>query len=202
MNIDRIAEYLWVGRNDQHWYKDCQELFEKHFGEEQLPLVTKLFAATSIHTSLPANVRLFRKAYYEIREGLPFGKYLPVMLTNLEYARAGKPLSGRKINNFAAAMAGQKDAVVVDIWQMRAFGYNIKRKGPNGEPALIDRSPSKREYDAIEKYYKEASKTTGLQPREMSAMVWAGVRIIQAGNKQSHYKQLLDYHLNNLFGCL
>lgn len=200
MNTDRIAEYLWVGRNDQHWYRDCQDLFEKHFGKEQLPLVTKLFAATSIHTSLPANVRLFRKAYYEIRENLPFGKYLPVMLTNLEYARAGKPLSGRKINNFAAAMAGQEDAVVVDIWQMRAFGIGTKRKP--GEEKSLDRSPTKREYDTIEEWYKRASKTTGLQPRELSAMVWAGVRIVQAGNKQTHYTQLLDYHLNNLFGCL
>lgn len=200
MNTERIAEYLWVGRNDQHWYRDCQELFEYHFGKEQLPLVTKLFAATSIHTSLPSNVRLFRKALYEIREGLPFTKYLPVMLTNLEYARAGLPLSGRKINNFAAAMAGQKDAVVVDIWQMRAFGIGTKRKP--GEEKSLDRSPSKKEYDAIEQWYKNASKTTELQPRELSAMVWAGVRIIQAGNKQSHYKQLLDYHLTNLFGCL
>lgn len=200
MNTDRIAEYLWVGRNDQHWYRDCQELFEKHFGKEQLPLVTKLFAATSIHTSLPANVRLFRKALYEIREGLPFGKYLPVMLTNLQYARDGKPLSGRKINNFAAAMAGQKDAVVVDIWQMRAFGIGTKRKP--GEEKSLDRSPTKKEYDSIEMWYRRASETTGLQPRELSAMVWAGVRIVQANNKQSHYKQLLDYHLNNLYGCL
>ena len=33
MNTERIAEYLWVGRNDQHWYRDCQELFEYHFGQ-------------------------------------------------------------------------------------------------------------------------------------------------------------------------
>lgn len=197
MNTDRIAEYLWVGRHDQHWYRDCQELFEKHFGKEELPLVSKLFAATSIHTSLPSNVRLFRKAYREIKEDLPFSSYLPVIKTQLEHIKAGRPLSGRKINNFAEAMSGKKDAVVVDIWQMRAFGYNIRREG--GE---ADRSPTKKEYDKIEEWYKNASKTTGLQPRELSAMVWAGIRIIQAGNKQTHYKQLLDYHLNNLFQCL
>lgn len=121
------------------------------------------------------------------------------MLTNLEYAREGKPLSGRKINNFAAAMAGNKEAVVVDIWQMRAFGFNTKRTGGD---KVLDRSPSKREYDAIETWYKKAASTTGLQPREMSAMVWAGVRILQAGNRKSHYKELLDYHLNNLFNVL
>lgn len=66
-----------------------------------------------------SNVTLFRR--YEIENDLPVGNYLPNIQDQLRLIRSGQPLSGRKINAFARAMAGDQNAVVVDIWLLRAF---------------------------------------------------------------------------------
>lgn len=204
MNTERIAEYVWIGRQDQHWYADCQKLFEKHFGKEQLPLITKLFAATSINTSLKSNVKLFRKALYEIQNDLPVGNYLPNIQNQLAKIRAGQELSGRKISSFARAMSGDKDAVVVDIWLLRAFGMDrkyMRHTGPH-KGLMRDGGATDKQYTAIETWVREKAKAMGLEARELSSILWAGVRIAHSGDKNTHYKELLDYHLNNLFGCL
>ena len=120
MDTSKIARYVWKGRHDIRWYHQAEELFVDLFGRDRLQLVTRLFAATSINTSLKANITLFRRALYEIENGLPVGDYLPNIRQQLEQAPAGNELTGRKINSFARAMAGDPDAVVVDIWLLRA----------------------------------------------------------------------------------
>lgn len=195
MNTDKIPVYIWIGMNDLNWYADCKQLFIRHFGIEQLTLVTKLFAATSINSSLRSNITLFRKALYEIQHDKPFSNYLPVMLTNLEYVREGKELSGRKIKSFASAMAGDPDAVVVDIWLLRAFGFLTKG-------AERSRGASNKEYTLIENYCRTLAKEMGINACQISSMIWAGIRIKTNGDKDTHYKKHLDYHLTNLFGCI
>jgi hypothetical protein len=126
MDTNKIARYVWIGRKDRLWYKRAQDLFTELFGAERLELVTKLFAATSINTSLKANITLFRRALHEIDNGLPIGAYMPNIRQQLEQIRAGNELTGRKINSFARSMRGDRDAVVVDIWLLRAFGMDKK----------------------------------------------------------------------------
>ena len=53
-------------------------------------------------------------------------------------------LQGRKTKNFADAMYGIPDAVVVDVWMMRAFRVYARER----------RSPSTSIYDQIENYVK------------------------------------------------
>lgn len=134
MNTDKIARYVWKGRHDILWYRRAQDLFTELFGSGRLELVTKLFAATSINTSLKANITLFRRALHEIDNDLPIGAYMPNIRQQLEQIRAGNELTGRKINSFARSMRGDKDAVVVDIWLLRAFDMDRKyfRKHPRG----------------------------------------------------------------------
>lgn len=197
---------MWLGRNDVNWYQDCENMFIELFGEEKLWLVTRLFAATSINSSLPSNVTLFRKAYYEVENNLPVGNYLPNIRSQLLRLRYGLDLSGRKIRSFAAAMSGDHDAVVVDVWLTRAFKVDRKylRKPKEGKSRGLVRDGGVTDgaYTQIEEYIREESAKCGLKPREMSAMIWAGIRIDVAGNKESHYKQRLQYHFNNLFGVI
>lgn len=142
LDTSKIARYIWLGRRDINWYQDCEAAFVSLFGRERLSLVAQLFAATSINTSLKANIYLFRKALSEIQRGVPTGNYLPNIKTSIERVRRGEELSGRKIRSFAAAMSGNRDAVVVDIWICRAFGINKKYKvgGKDAvdEPQLAD----------------------------------------------------------------
>lgn len=204
LDTHKIARYLWIGRGDQHWYRDCQEVFIQLFGEEKLKLVCKLFAATSINTSLKSNITLFRRAFYEIEHGLPTGKYLPNICTQIDRIKAGEPLSGRKINNFANAMAGDKNAVVVDIWIMRAFNMDKRYMRRTGPHEGLERSggPTDGQYSRIETYIQEEGRKMGLEPREFCAMLWAGVRIDTSGDKRTHYKEILLHKLTNLFNVI
>ena len=89
MNTDNIEKYLQIGQRDINWYQDCEALFVGLFGEDKLTTVCKIFAATSINTSMKANITLFRKALYEIENDLPIGAYMPNIKMQLEKIRAG-----------------------------------------------------------------------------------------------------------------
>lgn len=223
MDTSKIARYVWIGRKDLNWYRDCEEVFVELFGRERLPLVTKLFAATSINTSLKANITLFRRALYEIDKGLPRSKYLPNIEQQIDQVRAGGELTGRKINSFARAMSGDSEAVVVDVWLLRAFDMDRKYFRNEQPPVLNNQTDiedtkstpyaplwKKRgkfrsggatdgQYSKIESYCREEARAMGIQPRQMSSMIWAGVRIDQGGDRETHYKTLLRLKMNNLF---
>ena len=128
-----IERYIEIGKRDLNWYADCRKVFIHLFGKNKLELVCKLFAATSINTSLKSNITLFRKALYEIENDLPVGKYLPNIQKQLYQIRAGQELTGRKIRSFERAMSGCPNAVVVDTWLLRAFkvdkNYFRQKKG-------------------------------------------------------------------------
>lgn len=222
MNTSKIARYVWIGRKDINWYRDCEEVFVKLFGADRLQLVTRLFAATSINTSLKSNITLFRRAYHEIENGLPIGNYMPNIRQQIEQIRAGKELTGRKINSFARAMAGDPDAVVVDIWLLRAFDMDRKyfRKEKYREENFEESTDifgtyrasfsvpvgrfrsggaTDKQYTTIENYVRQEARAMGLQPRQLCAMIWAGVRIDQSGDTNTHYKTILENHFTNLF---
>lgn len=189
-----IERYIETGKHDLHWYRDTEILFLELYGPSQLHLVTQLFAATSINSSLPSNVRLFRKALYEIEHSLPFSSYLPVMLLQLNHIRNGQPMSGRKINSFAKAMSGDKNAVVVDIWLLRAFGLDVDRKGTRKTMSASDK-----QYDLIELWVREYADLKNFEPREVSAMIWSGVRTLTTGKKLTRYDEVLRFQNFNMY---
>jgi len=191
LNTEYIAKYLWIGRNDRTWYNEVEEIIVKMFGAEKLDYVSKLLAATSIHTNLKGNIHGFKKAMHQIDNGLPIKGYLPNIISNLELVRDGKELSGRKISNFAKAMSGHHDAIVVDIWILRAFGQD--RKYFRKESGLmLSRGASDSEYTAIEKWIQTQAGECGLQPRQMCSMIWGGVRTHQTGIRNTtRYQEFL-----------
>lgn len=201
LDTSKIARYVWNGRGDVNWYPDCQQLFADLFGEDNLQLTSRLFAATSINTSLASNVTLFRKALYEILHDKPVGKYLPNIRTQIEHVRAGEPLSGRKINNFANAMSGVTTAVVCDIWIIRSFGISKTKFRPNMQRYYTN-SPTDPQYDVMEKYIQQEAPLMGLEPRQMCSMIWSGIRGEWTGKSETHYKQRLYNKLHNLFDCI
>lgn len=183
MNTDKIARYLWIGRSDKDWYADTEVTIEYLFGEENVFKVASLLAATSINSSLKSNLALFHKALYQLENNLPFDGYLPVMKMQLDSYRETGFISGRKINNFALAMSGNKNAVVVDIWILRAFGYSnltLRHSGPHAGKER-EGGATKKQYDEIEKYIHEEAPLMGLQPREFCSMIWSGVRTNNTG---------------------
>lgn len=197
MNTSKIASYIAKGAKDRFWYADTQALFEELFGPPpMLTLVTKLFAATSINSSLKSNIRLFRRALYEIENGLPLGKYLPVMAMQIDAIRNGRPMSGRKINSFAAAMSGDTEAVVVDIWLLRAFEESNKYFR-EGSQTFREGGATSWQYDVIEEYVRQEARIRGLEPRQVSAMIWSGVR-----GGVTRYDQILRHQIYSMYDSI
>lgn len=198
MNIKYIGQYIKLGAKDKFWYAECQSLFEELYGPEKLSFVCSLFAATSINSSLKSNIRLFRKAMHEIENNLPFSNYLPVMKLQLKRIRSGESIRGRKISSFAKAMSGDPNAVVVDIWLLRAFEMDNRYVRSFGGKERSGGATDK-QYDFIELFCREYADREELEARQVSSMIWSGVRVLRTGDRETSYKNILRHQLYNMF---
>lgn len=201
MNLKNLDRYIQVGYKDKDWYQECEQVLLDAFGPHKLVLVANLLAATSIASSLKSNIRLFRKAMYQMENDLPFDGYLPQIKYQLERLREGKDLSGRKIRSFARAMSGGTQSVVVDRWLLRAFDMDrkyVRHTGPHKGKTLSG-GPTDKVYSMIEEFVQSKAFDMGLEPRQLSAIIWSGVRISQGGDRETHYKNVLRHQLFNMF---
>jgi hypothetical protein len=74
-----------------------------------------------------------------------------------------KALNGQKTNAFAKAIAGDENAVVIDVWMLRAVGIEKK-------------SPSQSLYNELAKAVTATATMYGMTPRSMQALIWIIVR--------------------------
>lgn len=144
---------------------------------------------------------------YEIENNLPIGKYLPNIRNQLQKIRSGEELSGRKIRSFQQAMSGDINAVVVDTWLLRAFeldtNYFRQKKGAEkGRGLWRSAGATDKKYTLIENYVRDLAATKGLEPRQVSSMIWAGVRITKNGDRETNYGNILRAKFVNLFNCI
>ncbi len=72
-------------------------------------------------------------------------------------------LKGLKTNAFARAIAGDTDAVVIDVWMMRAAGMDTD-------------SPNKSQYLALSDAVRKVAADHGITPRTAQALIWIIVR--------------------------
>jgi hypothetical protein len=105
-----------------------------------------------------------------VRKAIQFslGEKVVGLSNNLKMAEASihlgyEALRGPKTNAFARAIAGDENAVVVDIWMMRAGGFGID-------------SPSKIQYTEVTEAIKTVADKFGLTPRTTQALIWIMVR--------------------------
>lgn len=181
INISKIPEFIEKGSFHKDWFsKESGKLYELLPEFKGFPL-ERVFAVTSMTTSIEANVHLALRALIQWRKQEPFTRFLPTQIIYLNLIREGKDVPGRKIMSFIKALEGDANAVVVDIWMCRAFGLNkdriLKRPVKNG---FINRkytySPSKKEYDIIERYCKDYAWWYDCEPRQIQSMIWAGIK--------------------------
>jgi hypothetical protein len=72
-------------------------------------------------------------------------------------------LKGLKTNAFARAIAGDTDAVVIDVWMCRAANLGTD-------------SPNKTQYNFLADAVRDAAQIFGLSPRTAQALIWIIVR--------------------------
>jgi len=96
------------------------------------------------------------------------GKEVTGLSNNLKMAKASldlgyDALKGQKTNAFARAIAGDEQAVVIDVWMMRAAGMEKD-------------SPNKTEYAELSNVVRRIAEKFGLTPRTAQALIWILVR--------------------------
>lgn len=182
---DFVIKYIKLGWASRFWFEECERVLVDLFPDPTF--AANLLAATSPRNTLRSNVKLFRRALFEWERGeLDLTGYFPSVAGNVSRVLNGEPIQGRKVRAFAAAMTGDVNAVVVDMWLMRAFGYRGDRPTPS-------------QFASITRDVRELAPYYGLQPRQLSAVLWAGCRRYYTGQTENHYTAILRQEFQTLF---
>lgn len=144
------------------WYFEAQEVAEDVAEILSLPLENgaAIVSAFSPRERWASNVQ---KAY-----AFANGKPVTGLSNNLKMANDAKvngfdALKGMKTNAFARAIAGDPNAVVIDVWMCRAAN------------AATD-SPSKGLYNILSDAIRIVADEFGISPRTCQALIWIVVR--------------------------
>lgn len=157
-----VAAFHGAGEGNHTWYDSTNTKLNEMFGEDG-PMMGKFLAVTSSNATVKSNATLAAKAYRQWKAGEPFEGYRPVVKLQLERVARGEDAGGRKITEFAKALSGDPEAVVVDRWMLRAFGFN--------KDAATDR-----QYDLIEQVIRDLAKKLDKTPRQVQAALWFEVK--------------------------
>ena len=144
------------------WYYDAQEVAEDvaEILNTTLEVGASIVAAFSPRERWSTNVA---KSY-----AFANGKPVKGLSNNLRMAQAAltdgfDALKGQKTNAFARAIAGDTDAVVIDVWMMRAANMQTD-------------SPNKTQYRELSEAVVNVANQLGITPRTCQALIWIIIR--------------------------
>ena len=163
MDIHRLAALgQAVGAN---WYEASNEAITFAGGGEAI-LGARLIAATSPRCGIVDNLRR------EVRRTSP----LLAHQQNIMRALNGEWPRGPKVEPFARALAGDAEAIPIDVWMARALGFS--------------ESLSLRDHQKAHARIRRAAKRTHTNPRDYAASVWCGM-ILSVNKRPLHYGHAL-----------
>jgi hypothetical protein len=145
------------------WYDEAHDIAKSMSDISGLSIekCASIIAAFSPRERWASNVKY---ANMFINGGTP-----PTLTNNINMAYAAmvhgfNALNGRKTNAFARNIAGDKDAVTIDVWMIRAAGLDAN-KGVNDT-----------EYRILAEVVKELAANRGMYPATAQALIWIIVR--------------------------
>jgi len=144
------------------WYVDAERIAEqvaKNLGTT-LDVGASVISAFSPRERWSVNVA--RAIQFSLGEEVTCLKNNIVMANNA-LTMGFDALKGMKTNAFAKAIAGDEQAVVIDVWMLRAVG--IEKKTPN-----------QTQYNELVNAVKQAAFNVGMTPRSAQALIWIIVR--------------------------
>jgi hypothetical protein len=163
-----LPEYLYSGyvlrstmqqiEQAATWYFEAQEVAED--------VAENLGVSLEIGASVVSAFSPRERWSSNVAKALAFSMGKPVtgLGNNLRMAQAAlelgfDALKGQKTNAFARAIAGDTDAVVIDVWMMRAAGMQID-------------SPNKSQYNMLADTVRKIASEHGITPRTTQALIW------------------------------
>ena len=144
------------------WYVDAERIAEqvaKNLGTT-LDVGASVISAFSPRERWSVNVA--RAIAFSLGEEVTCLKNNIVMANN-SLTMGFSALKGLKTNAFAKAIAGDEQAVVIDVWMLRAVG--IEKKTPNQSL-----------YNELSNAIKAAAFEVGMTPRSAQALIWIIIR--------------------------
>lgn len=186
-----------AGMNHADWYEETYQTFKELLPDYDLELFVSTFAATSPMAHLRSNLMFALQAYDCIKKGKSIEtlRLIPPAKAMLRDLQAGlfngvpRDSSRRKVLNFKNAILGDTSAVIVDSWMLKA--YDIGREYEwNGK--MYCRPPFKGVYDCIEQHIQTLGEATGYEARQITAMIWSGIRILHSKFKDADTKRILS----------
>jgi hypothetical protein len=140
------------------WYHDAQEVAED--------VAENLGVSLEIGASVVSAFSPRERWSSNVQKALAFSQGKPVsgLQNNYRMAQAAlelgfDALKGLKTNAFARAIAGDTDAVVIDVWMMRAALMQID-------------SPNKSQYNMLADTVRKIASEHGITPRTTQALIW------------------------------
>jgi len=141
------------------WYFEAQEVAEDvaEIMGVSLEVGASVVSAFSPRERWASNVaKAFAFAHGKPVKGLSNN----LNMANNSLTMGFEALNGQKTNAFARAIAGDSDAVVIDVWMIRAAGLDAS-KGVN-----------KTQYNTLVDSVRKVAKEFGLTPRTAQALIW------------------------------
>lgn len=159
-----IAKKATYGQIEQasKWYVDAERIAEQvatNLGKS-LEVGASVVSAFSPRERWSVNVA--RAISFSLGEKVTCLKNNLVMANN-SLTMGFKALNGQKTNAFAKAIAGDENAVVIDVWMLRALGIEKK-------------SPTQAQYKVMADAVTTVAIQYGMTPRSMQALIWIIVR--------------------------
>ena len=144
------------------WYLDAERVAE----EVARNLETTLEVGAAVVSAFSPRERWARNVTNAIKFSL--GEHVTALGNNIKMANNAltmgfSSLNGQKTNAFAKAIAGNENAVVIDVWMLRALGIEKK-------------SPTQSQYNEMAAAVTKVAMEYGMTPRATQALIWIIVR--------------------------
>jgi len=161
-NTTKLLELWEAGKARGEWYDFAKAELFKFFGDDT-DLMIDFIAATSPQRKVKHNLKIALNAFAQYKTGEEVTGEMPAHTLNLQRVVKGQELSGPKVGNFARALKGDVNAVAIDSWMLKIFGF----------PASINDT----DYRFLEKTIQTLAKKLGTTPRILQAALWFGAKL-------------------------
>ena len=154
--------------NPKNWYIEAKRFLQDTFGDDY-KLFAGILAATSPQVSIQINWKFACRIYHEYKVGRKpdLAGCMRYHKPNIRRVLSGKSLSGRKVQNFYMNLIGDLNAVTIDTWMLRLFGW-YKRH--------TRQTPTNKQYDKMARAFRSVAYNNKLYPAELQAILWVKYR--------------------------
>ena len=144
------------------WYVDAERIAEKVAENLDTTLEIGASVVSAFSPRERWSINVARAIAFSLGQDVHCLKNNIVMANNA-LTLGFDALKGLKTNAFAKAIAGDEQAVVIDVWMLRAVGIEKK-------------TPGQTQYYALVEAVKKTAFDFGMTPRAMQALIWIVVR--------------------------